>query len=270
MPTHPRLRALVVTLTPALSCADTTATNDPAGDSAQAGEPIGDAEGRYIAAAGSLAESVDTLDCAGITSFADDYTDYSGALTNRVYQDLASTRFKPMVDYLSRKLCNEFEIAGDLASYEADAVEHSPAGAYLSGTPLLQAVIDESTTVNSLLATANTARAEEGLSAIIIADYPNSIVGGPTSTVLYFPGWPDRPELDQWVQVQRTINQLLLIALEPQVDGTYISFAHRRDLEASGSTTTVGDTVVNGTCLQCHHSGRPPHMGVPDSARAAR
>lgn len=181
-------------------------------------------------------------------------------MTSAQYRNLASTRFKPVVDSMSRKLCNEFEINGDTAAYKRDAIAASLAGDSLSRTPLLQAIVDKSSNLDGLLQTANNDRKAQGLDPIIVADYPNSIVGGPTSTIVFFPDWPSRPKLHQGLQVQRTIGQMFFISLEPRDDGSYNSYVHGRMMTTSLGTTTVASTFANGTCLQCHYSGRPIHM----------
>ena len=229
------------------------------GDAGLGGE-LGEAENRYIAATATLTEALETADCALMTRLVADYDSYFPDMTNEGYRNLASTRFRPVLDYMSRKLCNRYQIEGDAAAYERDAIAASPAGAFLSGTPLLQAVVDRSAELDGLLATANEERRAQGLDPIVVADYPNSIVGGPTSTIVMIPGWPERPELDQWIQVQRTIGQMFFVTLEPRDDGRYNSFVHGRELTTRSGVTTVGSTFANGTCLQCHYSGRPIHM----------
>lgn len=259
----------------AASCTQAASSDGDAGSGASGGTsggtsgPIGDAENRYIEATDSLTQALNGAKCTLMTTLAADYESYYPAMTNESYKNLASTRFKPFVDYMSRKLCNMLEISGDANAYKSDAVANSPAGEFLSGTPLLQAIFDESSEVDGLLATANSDRSAQGLEPIIVADYPNSIVGGPYSTVVFFPGWPGRPELDQWVQVQRVIGQMFFISLEPREDGSYDTYLHGRTMTSKNGVTTVESTFANGTCLSCHYSGKPIHMGALDDAAEA-
>ncbi|MFO0660255.1 MAG: hypothetical protein U0165_10560 [Polyangiaceae bacterium] len=232
---------------------------------------IGDAENLYIAAVNKLTSGLDDAACTLMTTLTSDYESYYPLMTNEQYKDYASTRFKPVVDFMSRKLCNQFEITGSVEAYKAAALADSPAGAFLSGTQLLKAIYDRSSEVDSLLATVNAERSTQGLDPVIVAEYPNSIVGGGNSTIVFFPGWPDRPNLDQWIQIQRTVGQMFFVTLEPRSDGTYNSYLHGRNLTTGGSSMTVGTSVENGTCLQCHYSGKPLHMrALADATEAAK
>ena len=235
-----------------------------------AGEQLGEADNSYIAATQTLTASVDTASCALITQLVADYATYSAAMTNARLRDLASSHFKPVLDFMSRKLCNEFEIIGDIEAYKTDAKTSSPAGEFLSGTPLLQAIVDRSSDLDTLLGAANQTRAADGLDPIIVADYPNSVTGL-TSTIVFFPGWPERPQLHQWLQVQRTLSQMFFVTLEPRADGGYASFAHSRPLTTNNGMSTVGTAVGNfaGACLMCHYSGRPLHMRALDNVTEA-
>lgn len=238
---------------------------------ASTGKTLGDAERLYLAATETLTQGLDTADCKTITALVTDYQSYSAAMTDTQYQSLAASRFKPVLDFMSRQLCNQFRINGDVEAYKSDALAASPAGEFLSGTPLLQAIVDQSSDLEALLATANQERSAQGLDPIIVADYVNSVVGGPTSTIVFFPGWPGRPKLDQWLQVQRTIHEMFFISLEPRDDGTYASYVHGRSMSTTGSTTTVASTFSNGTCLECHYSGKPIHMRpLDDTVEAAK
>lgn len=253
-----------------VSRADTPSDDATTSADAATGE-VGAGESRYLAAVTSLTQAIDTADCRALTTLKSDYDSYFPTMTNERYRGLASGRFRPVVDFMARKRCNTYGVEGDAAAYRTAALGDSPAAAYLSGTPLLQAIVDRSTEVDGLLATANAERSAQGLDPIIVAEYPNSIVGGPTSTIVFFPGWPGRPQLHQWVQIQRTIGQMFFVTLQPRSDGRYDSFLHGRALTTRGGATTVGTTFENGTCLQCHYSGRPIHMrALDDATQAAR
>jgi hypothetical protein len=229
---------------------------------------IGDAESRYLAAIDALTGRLYDADCDLLRTLAQDYEAYAPAMTNARLQSFASTRFKPQLDYMARKACNQLLIDGDAEAYKQDAVAASPSAGFLSGSALLQALVDQSSDLDALLASANDERSAAGLEPIIVADYPNSVVGGPTSTIVFFPGWPDRPALDQWLQVQRTLRQMFFITLEPRDDGSYASFVHARPMRTTAGTTTIDDTIgsiaANDTCLLCHYSGKPIHMRAPD------
>ena len=233
-------------------------------------EVLGDADYSYLDATDTLTASIDTADCKLITQLLSDYPTYFEAMTSTRLRDLASSRFKPVLDFMSHKLCNDFGIAGDIEAYKSEAKANSPAGEFLNGTPLLQALVDESSDLQTLLNAENNKRSAEGLDPIIVADYPNSITSN-TSTIVFFPGWSGRPKLDQWLQVQRTLQQLFFVTLEPRGDGTYATFTHSRALTTSNGTSTVGTSVTNqgGSCLMCHYSGKALHMRALDSGKDA-
>lgn len=245
---------------------EATSTNADAGSQ----EELGEADNLYVEATETLTANVDTAKCALIQQLLVDYPTYSAAMTNARLRDLAASRFKPVLDFMSRKLCNEFEISGDIEAYKREAMANSPAGEFLSGTPLLKALVDRSSDLDALLDAANQKRSAEGLDPIIVADYPNSVISG-TSTIVLFPGWPGRPRLHQWLQVQRTLGQMFFITLEPRDDGTYASALHSRGLTTNGGTSTVGTSVgnVGGACLTCHYSAKPLRMLPLDNAKEA-
>jgi hypothetical protein len=279
----------LLALGPAVACGgdDAGSSASPAGGGGQAGgagqdagsdagqgagsdEELGEGDKLYVAATETLTAGVDTARCELITQLLADYPLYATAMTNTRLRDLASSRFKPVLDFMSRKLCNEFEISGDIGAYKSEALANSPAGEFLNNTPLLQALVDRSSELDALLDAANKERSAEGLDPIIVADYPNTVTGE-TSTVVFFPGWPGRPRLDQWLQVQRTLGQMFFITLEPRDDGTYASYLHSRGLVTYNGMSTVGISVGNqgGACLTCHYSGKPLRMRALDDAKEA-
>jgi hypothetical protein len=234
-------------------------------------EVLGEADNLYVEDTEALTASVDTASCALVTQLLADYGTYATNMTNARLRDLATTRFKPVLDFMSRKLCNEWEVNGDVEAYKREAKANSPAGDFLSGTPFLQALVDRSSDLDARLDEANKKRSAEGLEPIVVAEYPNSVTGQ-NSTIVFFPGWPGRPQLHQWLQVQRTLRQMFFISLEPRDDGKYASFLHSRDLTTNSGTSTVGTTIGNtgGVCLTCHYSGKPLHMrALDDNAKEA-
>jgi hypothetical protein len=234
-------------------------------------EELGEADDRYIQATRTLTASVDTADCQLITQLSTDYPTYSEAMTNARLRGLASSRFKSVLDFMTFKLCNEFQISGDIAAYKSDAIASAPAGDFLNNTPLLRAIVNETSDRDALLDAANEERHAQGLDPIIVSDYENSVTAG-SSTIVFFPGWPGRPKLDQWLQVQRTLNAMFFISLEPRDDGTYSSFVHSRALVTTGDIAAIGSsvTITGGvSCMLCHYSGKPIHMRPRDDGKDA-
>ena len=201
-----------------------------------------------------------------------DLDDYQPAMTDETLKGYANTRFRPLLEFAYRKSCRPYGIAGSIDDYILGALGATPAGLFLSGTPLLQALVDrDATKAAPLLANWNEERRQQGLGEVVVAEYLNSVVGG-ASTIIYIPNWPGKPNMEQWLQIQRTVGSMFFISLEPAADG-YASFMRSSTLHTVGDTTTIDDDLGQsaGSCFSCHYSSKPlPMLPTDDPQEASK
>ncbi|HET9241655.1 MAG TPA: hypothetical protein VFO10_30590 [Oligoflexus sp.] len=210
--------------------------------------------------------------CPEIDATIRNVSTYAPQMQDKELRSRAEQRFLPFVKLIFRKSCRPYGAAGAFEDYERDSIAATPAGPYLSESALLQALVTfNKAEVDALVKTWNEERRQQGLGDVIAADYPNSVVGG-ISSLLFIPGWPGRPQLNQWVQVQRTLESMLFISLEPSGSG-YASYLRASRLQPKKEKFLIepGLSNLDANCFGCHYSGKPLRLpALDDPEQAAR